>query len=232
MIPAADAPGDDLAELTAQILLDTRSVLFRPEEPFFFSSGWASPVFVDCKRLVSFPLARDAIIELAIRRIMANVGYEAIDVIAGGEVAGVPFAAMIADRLHLPLVVVRKQAMGFGPSAQTEGVLEAGKRVLLVEDVTTDGRSKALFCRGLQRAGAEVQRAFVLFKYGIFDHVVRDLDALGVSLFALATWSDVLAVARRRNALDSDTVEAIEAYIADPVQWSRANGGIGNEARI
>lgn len=217
----------DFADQAAQILLDTRSVLFRPQEPFFFSSGWASPVFVDCKRLISFPLARNALIELSIRNILATVGYEAFDAIAGGEVAGVPFAAMIADRLHLPLVIVRKQAMGFGPSAQIEGVLPAGRRVLLVDDLTTDGRSKAVFCNGLRKAGAEVAHAFVIFRYGIFDTVVRDLDAMGVSLFALATWADVLRVARRRGDLGPEVLDAIEAYVADPVRWSKAHGGIG-----
>ena len=216
-----------LGETTARILLDTRSILFRPEEPFFFSSGWASPVFVDCKRLISFPLARNTLIELAIRKIVEAVGYEALDVIAGGEVAGVPFAAMIADRLHLPLVFVRKQAKGFGPTSQIEGVLEAGKRVLLVEDLTTDGRSKALFCNGLRKAGADVRHVFVIFKYGIFDHSVRDLDSLGVAMSSLATWTDVLEVARRRSDFDEATLKEIEAYVADPIGWSEAHGGIG-----
>lgn len=138
---------DELAETTAQILLDTNAVIFQPEQPFFFSSGWASPVFVDCKRVISYPLARNTLIELAIRKILATVGYATFDVIAGGEGGGVPFAAMIADRLHLPLAVVRKHAMGFGRLAQTDGVIQPGQRVLLVDDLTTDGRTKAVFSK-------------------------------------------------------------------------------------
>lgn len=218
---------DVLAETTAQILLDTNAVLFQPDQPFFFSSGWASPVFVDCKHVISYPLARNTLIELAIRKILATVGYAALDVIAGGEGGGVPFAAMIADRLHLPLVVVRKQAMGFGRLAQTDGVIQSGHCVLLVDDLTTDGRTKAVFCEGLRRAGAKVSHAFVLFKYGIFDHVVRDLDQLGVTLFTLATWSDVLRVARERGALAPEVLEGIEAYVADPIGWSERHGGKG-----
>jgi orotate phosphoribosyltransferase len=218
---------DELAETTAQILLDTNAVLFQPDQPFFFSSGWASPVFVDCKHVISYPLARNTLIELAIRKILATVGYAALDVIAGGEGGGVPFAAMIADRLHLPLVVVRKQVMGFGRLAQTDGVVQSGHRVLLVDDLTTDGRTKAVFCEGLRRAGAKVSHAFVLFKYGIFDHVVRDLDQLGVTLFTLATWSDVLRVARERGALAPEVLEGIEAYVADPIGWSERHGGKG-----
>ncbi len=220
----------DLAETTAQILLDTGCVLFRPQEPFFFSSGWASPVFVNVKRLISFPLARNTLIDLAVRKILDTVGYAAFDVIAGGEVAGIPFAAMVADRLNLPLVIVRKQAKGYGPKAQIEGALEGGKRVLLVEDLTTDGRTKALFCDGLRRGGAEVKHAFVIFKYGIFDYVVRDLDSRGLELFSLATWDDLMRVARARGAMDAAMLKEIEAYITDPIAWSEVHGGAGPSA--
>lgn len=221
------AAADPLAEKTARILLDTRSVYVRAgREPFFFSSGWASPVFVDCKRLVSFPLARRTLVELAIDKILASVGFAAFDAIAGGELAGVPFAAMIADRLHQPLVVVRKQAKGFGPAAQVEGQLAAGTRTLLVEDLTTDGRSKATFCAALKRAGLTVDHAFVVFKYGTYDHVVRDLDELGVTLFALATLGDLLRHPKARDSFDKADLAELTRFADDPVEWSRRHGGI------
>ena len=216
---------DRLGRTTAEILLDTGSILFRPDRPFVFSSGWASPVFVDCKRLISFTVARDALLGLAIRRILGTVGYSSFDAIAGGEVAGVPFAAMIADRLHLPLIVVRKQARGLDPASQTEGALPPGGRVLLVEDVTTDGRSKAVFCQALRRAGASIDKAFVVFKYGIFDRVAGDLEGMGVRLFSLADWSDVLEVARERKAFVPEALAELERYLADPVAWSAEHGG-------
>ena len=217
----------EFAENTAQILLDTGCVLFRPDEPFFFSSGWVSPVFVDVKRLISYPLARNRLVELAVRKILSKVGYDAFDIIAGGELAGIPFAAMVADRLNLPLLIVRKQAKGYGPKAQIEGMIEPGQRVLLVEDLTTDGRTKALFCDGLRRAGADVRHAFVIFKYGIFDLVVRDLDSRGVDLFSLADWNALIGVARARGAMDAKTLAEIESYIADPMTWSEIHGGAG-----
>lgn len=218
----------DAAETTARILLDTGSVYVR-DEPFFFSSGWASPVFVDVKRLISFPLARRTLIELAIEHNLRRAGFAGFEAVAGGEVAGVPFAAMIADRLHMPLIVVRKQPKGFGPAAQIEGHLPAGTKLLLVEDLTTDGRTKAVFARALMRAGAELRHAFVVFKYGIFDQVVRDLDGLGVELSALATLPDILALAELRGDLAPDARRILQAFIADPVGWSAAHGGIGSQ---
>ena len=221
---------DDLGAATARILLDTHSVIYRPAQPFFFSSGWASPVYVDCKRLISYPVARNAVVENAVAKILAVGGYDAFDVIAGGEGGGVPFASMIADRLHLPLIVARRESKGLGAQAQVSGTFDAGRRILLVDDLTTDGRTKAAFCSGLRKAGAVVDFAFVLFKYGIFDHVVRDIEDAGINLFALATWDDVLRVARDRGVFSADILEGIEAYVADPIRWSERHGGLGRDA--
>ena len=113
----------DAAEITARILLETESVLFRPEDPFTFTSGLRSPVYIDCRRLISFPRARKKLMDMAAELIERHIGFESLDAIAGGETAGIPFAAWIADRLSLPMLYVRKQPKGFGRNAQIEGEL-------------------------------------------------------------------------------------------------------------
>ena len=137
-------------------------------DPFFFSSGWASPVFIDLKRLISFPAARNRLVELAEARIGQEFGSNAFDQIAACELAGVPYATMIADRSNLPLVVAMKQSRGFGRLAQIEGAFEPGARTLLVDDLTTDGRTKATFRRALETAEADVVGVFVLLDYAVF----------------------------------------------------------------
>jgi len=127
----------DAAEITARILLETEAVLFRPDDPFTFTSGRLSPVYIDCRRLISFPRARKRLMDLGAELIQRKVGFEALDAIAGGETAGIPFAAWIADRLSLPMLYVRKQPKGFGRNAQIEGRLADGARVLLVEDLAS-----------------------------------------------------------------------------------------------
>ncbi|MFT5175225.1 MAG: orotate phosphoribosyltransferase [Gammaproteobacteria bacterium] len=221
-----EAASDELGLLAAKVLLDVDAVLFRPDRPFVFSSGWASPVFVDCKKVISFPLARDALIELSIKRILSVLGYEALDGIAGAEGGGVSFASIIADRLHLPLVVAKKHPAGLGPAAQTDGVIRPASRLLLVDDVTTDGRTKALMCDALRKSGATIQYAYVVFKYGIFDAVLSNRD-LGVEVLSLATWRELLTVARERKAFPDEVLDGIETYIQDPLQWSAAHGGAG-----
>src|SRR3974390_2826735 len=157
-----------IAELTAKMLIEVEAVRFMTDKPFIFTSGWASPVYTDCRRLISFPRVRETLIDFGVSTVLREVGFDAFDSIAGGETAGIPFAAWMADRLSLPMQYVRKKPKGFGRKAQIEGHLTPGQRVLLVEDLPTDGRSKVNFCKALREAGASVDHVFVLFFYDIF----------------------------------------------------------------
>src|SRR5690349_1079850 len=190
----------EAADITARILLETNSVLFRPEDPFTFTSGRKSPVYIDCRRLISFPRARTKLMDLGAELIERHAGYESLDAIAGGETAGIPIAAWIADRLALPMLYVRKKPKGYGRNALVEGKLVDGQRVLLVEDLATDGGSKLHFVQGLRDAGATVGHTIVWFHYGIFPESTGSLAAVGVKLHGLATWWDVLEVAAASGA--------------------------------
>lgn len=216
----------DIGRRTAQILLDTGCILLRPERPFIFSSGWASPVYLDIPRALSFPLARAALLDGAEARILDEVGFAGFDAVAATEQGGIALAAMLAERFRLPFVTVRRRAQGFGADAHIEGALKPGSRALLVSDVTTDGRSKARYARSLRQAGAEVGHVFVLFKYGIFDRVVTEVEDIGARLFALATWDDVLPEAERRGTLPAEALAELRTYLADPFAWSAARGGL------
>src|ERR1700741_212771 len=169
-----------IAELTAKMLLEVEAVRFMEDKPFIFTSGWASPVYTDCRRLISFPRVRRTLIDFGASTVMRDAGFEQFDAVAGGETAGIPFAAWMADKLGLPMLYVRKKAKGFGRNAQIEGHLTPGQRVLLVEDLTTDGRSKVNFCLALREAGAVVEHVFVNFYYDIFPESKKTMADLGV----------------------------------------------------
>ena len=213
------------AELTARMLLEVEAVRFMEDKPFIFTSGWASPVYTDCRRLISFPRVRAALIDLAAAKLMREPGFEQFDAVAGGETAGIPFAAWMADRLGLPMLYVRKQPKGFGRDARIEGALAEGARVLLVEDLTTDGGSKLKFAEALRTAGAEVAHTFVVFYYGVFTETEARLAGHGLRLHYLASWRDVLAEARAGGHFDAGTLAAVEAFLAAPLEWSAAHGG-------
>ncbi|MBV9829873.1 MAG: orotate phosphoribosyltransferase [Alphaproteobacteria bacterium] len=215
----------DAAEITARILLETESVLFRPEDPFTFTSGLRSPVYIDCRRLISFPRARRKLMDMAAELIERHTGYESIEAVAGGETAGIPFAAWIAERLSLPMLYVRKQPKGFGRNAQIEGELRDGARVLLVEDLASEGTSKLNFVRAIRQAGGTIDHAFVIFNYGIFRQIETSLQAEGITLLALANWWDVARMAEHLGRFTAGQYEEVQRFLNDPVGWSQARAG-------
>jgi orotate phosphoribosyltransferase len=155
-----------------------------------------------------------------------DVGFEQFDVVAGGETAGIPYAAWIAERFGLPMQYVRKKPKGFGRHAQIEGDVREGARTLLVEDLTTDGRSKINFCQALRNAGAVVEHVFVNFYYDIFPESKKTLSDLNVRLHYLATWWDILAVVKKGGYLGAEQIAEVETFLHAPAKWSAAHGGV------
>ncbi|MEL6963662.1 MAG: orotate phosphoribosyltransferase [Pseudomonadota bacterium] len=228
---AAGFPEPDvIAELTAKMLLEIKAVHFRADEPYTFTSGLKSPVYIDCRKLISYPRIRGTLMDFAIATLARNAGFERFDGVAGGETAGIPFAAWIAERLGLPMYYVRKKPKGFGRDAQIEGDSVDEKRILLVEDLTTDGGSKLTFAEALRTAGAEVTDTLVVFYYDIFPETRPKLHASGLTLHNLATWKDVLAVSRSAGHFDTSTLDQVEMFLDQPLKWSAAHGGISEMA--
>lgn len=213
------------AQETAKALIETQAALVNVQKPFITTAGWASPVYIDMRKIISYPRLRRRLVDFATRTIERDIGYESLDVVAGGETAGIPFAAWIADSLMLPMQYVRKKPKGFGRNARIEGDLKDGGRTLLVEDLATDGGSKKDFVQALRDAGQRCDDVFVFFFYDIFAGARGDMEALGIRLHYLATWRDVLAVARQHRYFPEDALNEIEAFIADPIAWSAAHGG-------
>ena len=208
--PAADA---------ARVILDGGAVHVRTDgEPFFFSSGWASPVFIDLKCLISDPDARGRLIELMLDGISTAYG-DAFEQVAGCELAGVPFATLTAHRLDLPLVIALKQARGFDRLSQCEGTFDPGARTLLVDDLTTDGKTKANFKAALERAQANVVGIYVILNYGIFPTAPE--------IASLTSLADIIRAAEQGGGLNVKALAEIKAFAQDAPRWSRLHGGIG-----
>ena len=214
-----------IANITAKMLLEVEAVHFRIDEPYKFTSGWASPVYIDCRKLISYPRVRQTLMDFGASVILRDIGFESIDTVAGGETAGIPFAAWLAERLMLPMQYVRKKPKGFGRDAQIEGEFDEGDKVLLVEDLTTDGRSKIKFCEALRQAGAVVTHTFVLFNYDIFPGTKDILAKTGLEMLALATWWDILAACKEMKYFDSTVLDEVERFLNAPIEWSAAHGG-------
>ena len=214
-----------IAELTAKMLFEIEAVHFRSSDPFIFTSGVASPVYIDCRKLISFPRIRSTLMDFGASILANDIGFEQFDAVAGGETAGIPFAAFIADRLNLPMQYVRKKPKGFGRDARIEGDIKKNQRILLVEDLTTDGGSKLSFAQAIRDSGAIVNHTFVIFYYDIFKDTLPTLKKNNLNLHYLATWWDVLNCAKNLKKFDNETLDQVEEFLNHPSLWSKKNGG-------
>ena len=210
---------------TAKMLLDIKAVNFRPKEPYILTAGWASPVYIDCRWVISFLEERRKIIGLGADLLRASIDVKALDLVAGGETAGIPYGAWLSEALDKPMLYIRKKPKGFARNAQIEGDMPAGSHVLLVEDLATDGGSKIMFIEALRAGDATVTDIFVVFYYSAFPGAEETMKKAGVNLHYLANWWDVLEQAEAANYFSSDDIQGVKDFLADPLGWSAANGG-------
>jgi len=222
MIPTTYPSKQEIARLTARVLLEIKAVNFNSTEPFTLASGLPSPSYIDCRKLISHPRIRATLMDFLAITVMREAGFEAFDNIAGGETAGIPFAALIAERLALPMTYVRKKPKGYGRNARIEGEMTEGQRVLLVEDLTTDGGSKLSFVDAIRDTGATCAHTAVIFYYDIFPETVKTLGDHGVQLHHLCTWWDVLAEAKEQAAFSEETLAEVESFLRNPREWQKA----------
>ena len=222
MIPSSYPDKTEMARLTARMLLEIKAVHFNAEDPFTLASGLQSPTYIDCRKLISYPRIRTTLMDFLTVTVMRDAGFEAFDNVAGGETAGIPFAAMMAERMALPMTYVRKKPKGYGRNARIEGEMTPGQRVLLVEDLTTDGGSKISFVDAIRETGASCAHTAVIFYYGIFPQTEKTLGDHGVTLHSLCTWWDVLAEAKAQAAFDEATLTEVETFLKAPREWQDA----------
>lgn len=222
MIPTSFPTPEEIARLSANMLLEIGAVHFNADEPFTLASGLPSPTYIDCRKLISYPRIRSTLMDFMTVTVMRNAGFEAFDNIAGGETAGIPFAALVAERMALPMTYVRKKPKGYGRNARIEGDMSEGERVLLVEDLTTDGGSKLSFVDAIRETGASCAHTAVIFYYGIFPETTERLAEHGVTLHHLCTWWDVLEAARTSEKFTEDTLSEVETFLRAPRRWQEA----------
>ncbi|KQM75646.1 orotate phosphoribosyltransferase [Xylophilus sp. Leaf220] len=215
------------AARVARSLVVLGAVRVADATPFFYTSGWASPVYVDARVLMSSVALRTEVMDIAARTVAPHVAASGINAVVGAESAGIAFAAWLAERLGLPLLYLRKRPIGWGITAQLEGRLPADARVLLVDDVTTDGRSKSGAAAALRQAGTAVDDALVLLDYALYPASAAAADTAVLRLHALSTWPDLHAALLEDGRLAAAQKAVLADFSAAPVRWSVAHGGIG-----
>ncbi len=210
---------------TAEVLLDIKAISFNTETYFQLASGKCSPVYVDCRRIISFPEARMEIIHMMVDLIRERVGENYFQNIAGGETAGIPFAALVANEMQLPMTYIRKKPKGYGKNSRIEGILATDENVLLVEDLATDGGSKFSFVDGIRSAGGVCRYSSVVFYYDIFPEATLKLQEYGIELLYLTNWQAILTSQKIKTLLTSDELKKVETFLENPMGWQEKNCG-------
>ncbi len=218
----------EASKKVAEMLLQTDAIQVYKDKPFVFVSGRISPVYIDCRRILSFPVEREYIVTHLAKTAETEIGLTNIDVVAGGETAGIPYASFVSHLIKKPMIYIRKQPKGYGGTKQIEGILEAGKRVMLVEDLITDGLSKLRFNIGIRAAGAKMTHCLCVFDYAsdrLNQHEGKDnLAKNGIDLHVLANWDDVLDTGLSKSYFAESASKQIVDFLKDPENWGRKMG--------
>lgn len=208
----------EIAQHTAKILLDTKSIMINTKDPFTYTSGKIGPTYADIRRMISFPAERKILMDYAADMIKPL----GMDYIAGGETAGIPYAAFLAERLNLPMLYVRKKPKGHGRMAQIEGHIEGdNKKVILIEDLLTVGSSQKIFVQALREAGLQIADSFVLFSYDIYPQSKENLKDMQISLHSLTSWWNILECVKNNDYFDTETIDSFESFLNAPNEWEQ-----------
>ena len=180
-------------EKIANLLLSIGCVNIDFKKQFTLTSGKKSPVYVDCRKLISFPKERELIINEMSKQIKSKYKDNST-IIAGGETAGIPYSSFLCQKMKYPMIYIRKSPKGFGKGKLIEGEFKKNNQSILVEDMATDGGSKLHFIKALRQNKLKVKDIYVVFYYGIYTKAKKNISKMKVNLNYLTSWRDILNI--------------------------------------
>lgn len=209
----------DIAREVAEILLDKKAVILRPDAPFTWASGWKSPIYCDNRLLLSYPDAR-----LRIKTLWSDLiseRFKEANALAGVATAGIAHAALLADALRLPMAYVRSKPKEHGTGRQIEGRLADGAKVLVIEDLVSTAMSSMQAIAGLkQEPGVHIVGLMSIFTYG-FPKASEVLEAGRIKYEALCDYNTLIDVATQQHYIDEAAQESLSNWRTDPAGWGK-----------
>ena len=203
---------DKISIQSAEILIDIGSVNFNVKKRFKLTSGKLSPVYCDCRRIISFPSERKKLMNFLIKKLKSKDYFKSINNISGGETAGIPFASFVSSKLNLPMTYIRKQKKEFGRKEQIEGIVKEKDEVLLIEDLITDGGSKWDFLKAVKEKKAITRAIAVIFNYGLYENFIT-YKKKKIDLISLTNWKYILYVAKKKEILSKKDINYIQNFL-------------------
>jgi orotate phosphoribosyltransferase len=200
----------------ANKLLDIKAVFLNPAEPFTWSSGIKSPIYCDNRLTMSFPSVRNDISSGLSELIKKH--FPEAEVVAGTATAGIPHAAWVSEKLNLPMCYVRSKAKAHGKGNQIEGKVNAGQKVVVVEDLISTGGSCITAVEALRNAGCEVLGVAAIFTYEL-EKGKAMLEEHNINAHALSDYSSLLKVAVERTIIREEELEKLNDWKENPEAW-------------
>ena len=204
---------ENMEKIIAKDLLSIRAVFFRPEEPFTWASGIKSPVYCDNRLTLTAPAVRNDVEKGLAELIKAH--FPTAEVLMGTSTAGIAHAAITAHLLDMPMGYVRSGAKDHGRQNQIEGKLEAGQKVVVVEDLISTGGSVIEVVNVLREAGAEVLGVVSIFTYGMKKGITRLAEA-NVINYSLTNFDVIAEVAAEEKYIRQEDVKRLIAFRNNP----------------
>ncbi len=205
-------------QVVAEKLLQINAVKLNIQNPFTWASGWKSPIYCDNRKILSYPHVRDFIKSEMTNAVFTE--FPDAEVIAGVATAGIPHGALIADLLSLPFIYVRSKPKEHGMGNQIEGVLEAGKKVVVIEDLISTGKSSMEAVEAIKAAGGEVIGLCSVFNYG-FDIAADLFSTSGIKTLSLSNYNALLELSLDKQTISLEELEQLKKWRENPSTWGK-----------
>ena len=204
----------------AKNLLDIKAVSLRPNEPFTWASGIKSPIYCDTRLVLSYPEKRTAVVEGFVELIKKE--YPEAEILMGTATAGISWAALVADKMELPMGYVRSSNKDHGKGNKIEGNLPKGAKVVIVEDLISTGGSVKGVVEALREAGAEVLGVVAIFTY-LLPASTQLFTSINCDFKTLSNYDVLVEVAKEMDYIQESDMEKLLAWKQDPNDESWMN---------
>jgi len=206
----------DSAKKTAELLLQINAIKLRPENPFTWASGWKSPIYCDNRIILSHPAIRNYVRDTMAKQVESLYGKP--DIIAGVATGAIGIGVLVAEALGLPFIYVRPQPKSHGRQNQIEGSLDAGKKVVVIEDLISTGKSSLNAVEALKNAGANIKGMLAIFTYN-FDVAIQNFETEKVQLHTLSDYQNLIQQASETNYIKEEQLQTLMKWRSNPGQW-------------
>ena len=206
----------NLEKKIAQDLLEIEAISLRPNEPFTWASGIKSPIYCDNRITLSYPEVRERITDAFVALIKEK--FSDVDVIAGVATAGIPQAALVAQKMGLPMVYVRSKAKDHGKENLIEGRVSKGQKAVVIEDLISTGGSVLVAVDALKEEGVEVLSVCAIFTY-LLPKATSNFEAHQTRLETLSNYDVLMDVAVEKKFVEESDLDLLKAWKKDPASW-------------